>query len=328
MGQVAVVQIGCGGIGMRRLDALRSDPRVDVVGLADPRAEALTEARAKLRGQAPTSERYEQLLDRVSAAAVVISTPHAVHCPATLFSLRRGLHVLCEKPLGTSAAETAACIAAARDHGVHLAVAANHLRFPSVVELLARVRAGSLGEVRDVDLEVGHGRFRELPAWLRDATAAGGGVLRDCGAHALLLLRSVLAPFDDVVVRRECALTYEDDGPAVESVARCEIHTAAGRTARIMATWVGGNGYRFRARVRGSSGTLVLDGPMQLRDGSGRDVMPHGTPDDPKASWLADTRAFIDQVAKGNVVTGRDDLERMLWCAELTDSLYAAARRS
>ena len=52
--------------------------------------------------------------------AVIIATRNDLHCPLTLAALERGLHVLCEKPLGLTYAEAAQMAACCRRQGRHL----------------------------------------------------------------------------------------------------------------------------------------------------------------------------------------------------------------
>ena len=54
-----------------------------------------------------TFARYEDLLDSGLVDAVIILTRNDLHYPLTLAALERGLHVLCEKPLGLTYAEAA-----------------------------------------------------------------------------------------------------------------------------------------------------------------------------------------------------------------------------
>ena len=51
------------------------------------------------------TENYQELLEIPSLQAVVIASPYTLHYQHALTALKRGLHVLCEKPLTTKADE-------------------------------------------------------------------------------------------------------------------------------------------------------------------------------------------------------------------------------
>ncbi len=76
-----------------------------------PRCHCHRRARAAAladRWQVPhTFARYEELIHSGLVDAVIIATRNDLHCPLTLAALDRGLHVLCEKPLGLTYAEAA-----------------------------------------------------------------------------------------------------------------------------------------------------------------------------------------------------------------------------
>ena len=63
---------------------------------------------------------YQALLDDREVQAVYIPLPNSMHREWTIRCAEAGKHVLCEKPLGVSAAECEEMIAACRQHGVLL----------------------------------------------------------------------------------------------------------------------------------------------------------------------------------------------------------------
>jgi predicted dehydrogenase len=70
------------------------------------------------------------VIQRQHIDAVVLATPHYVHAEHGLLALRRGKHVLIEKPLATSLEDCDALIDSARQSGCSLAVGF-HQRFRS-----------------------------------------------------------------------------------------------------------------------------------------------------------------------------------------------------
>src|SRR6267142_4599330 len=117
----AVAVIGCGAIArsahvpaLALRDAVRQ--RTVLVDQDIGRASAL----AREFGIATTAVDYRDVLSTVQGA--VIALPHHLHFPVALDCLRAGVHVLCEKPLATTAAEAAQLVAASKRARVGLAV--------------------------------------------------------------------------------------------------------------------------------------------------------------------------------------------------------------
>ena len=69
-----------------------------------------------------TTENYEELLDIEGLDGIVVSTPHSLHYEHTMAALKRGLHVMCEKPLATSATDARAMVTEAEKQGVELII--------------------------------------------------------------------------------------------------------------------------------------------------------------------------------------------------------------
>ncbi len=123
--------------------------------------------------------------------AAVVAVPHD-RAPALAASvLEQGKPILIEKPLGMSAREARRLEALADGLQAPSFVGYNYRFLPAIAELLRQARTGALGELRNVDLLVGHGGHPDsAKGWKLDPARAGGGVLLDPGVHLLdLLLR-------------------------------------------------------------------------------------------------------------------------------------------
>ncbi len=68
------------------------------------------------------TENYEELLEIEGLDGIVVATPHSMHYEHTMAALKRGLHVMCEKPLATTAAHARAMVEEADRQGVQLLI--------------------------------------------------------------------------------------------------------------------------------------------------------------------------------------------------------------
>jgi predicted dehydrogenase len=130
---------------------------------------------------------FDSLNDALESGADVVHvcTPNALHAEQTMLALEHGAHVVCEKPLATSVAESARMLEAL-EAADRIGAVAFHVRgYPLVQHMRATVDAGELGELRVV-----HGRYVCDDAllvsggWRVEAASSGPTyVTADLGAH-------------------------------------------------------------------------------------------------------------------------------------------------
>jgi predicted dehydrogenase len=141
--------IGCGFIGPVHIEALRRlGVRVTAI-CGSERAREVAE-----RWDIPqvfTGHDYEGLVNCPEVDVVHITSPNRHHHAQSLAALRAGRHVVCEKPLALTTAETAEIVAAARASGKVFAVNYNVRFYPAVLQMRAMVRRGDLGDIIHVN---------------------------------------------------------------------------------------------------------------------------------------------------------------------------------
>lgn len=124
--------IGTGALGRHHVRILASLPGAELVGVVDA-SPAAAEAMAREHGTRVFPD-VAALADQIEAA--VVAVPTVAHAEVGEALLRRGLHVLVEKPIASSLAEADRLIAAADQEGGVLAV--GHVEFynPAVQALV------------------------------------------------------------------------------------------------------------------------------------------------------------------------------------------------
>ena len=184
--------VGTGWMAATHTEALRR-LGVEVVGLAGRSPARAAEVAGRL-GLATAYDSVEELVKDDSLAAVHVTSPNDVHAEQAAAALRAGRHVVCEKPLGVSALETAALAELAADTGLVNAVCFN-LRFsPHNHNAAGMVRDGALGEPRYVTGGYHQDWLLEETDWNWRLVAERQGQLRavaDIGSHWLDLVSFV-----------------------------------------------------------------------------------------------------------------------------------------
>jgi predicted dehydrogenase len=128
---------------------------------------------------------WRHMLETERPDVVSVCTPNALHEEQVIAALEHGAHVLCEKPLATSAPAAERMFAAARRAGRWLMAAQSHRFTPEATAAKEIVDTGRLGFVYDAEALVwsrlglpGRGVFHRR-------ALSGGGVLLDNGVHVL-----------------------------------------------------------------------------------------------------------------------------------------------
>jgi predicted dehydrogenase len=241
--------VGTGFIGAVHVDAIRR-LGVEVLGVVGSSPE-----RARAKALAPVYESYEALLADERVDVVHITSPNHLHFPQARDALAAGKHVVCEKPLVVSAAESAELVGLAERSGlVHCTNFHNRL-YPLVQEMRERVRAGELGEIWNA-----HGGYLQdwlaYPSdwnWRLEPERAGElRAVGDIGTHWLdtaqfvtrLRITEVLADLTTVLARRRRPSGEVETFAGADDVEREDVDVTTEDAAHIL--------LRFENGARGS----------------------------------------------------------------------------
>ncbi len=183
---------GTGFIGPVHVEALRR-LGVHVCGILGSTPEKSLSA-ARGLGLKKGYKDFDEILKDPTIDVVHIATPNVLHFTMAKSALENGKHVMCEKPLAMTSAETEVLVDAASRSGKMAAVTYNVRFYPMNIEARMKVANGSLGRLFSV---VGS----YVQDWLMYDTdynwrvsAEKGGALRavaDIGTHWMDLVQSV-----------------------------------------------------------------------------------------------------------------------------------------
>jgi predicted dehydrogenase len=177
--------------------------RCEVVALASRDAAHGREVAERL-GIPRSYGSYEELLADPAIDAVYVPLPNHLHVPWAVSAAEAGKHVLCEKPIGLTAAE-AATLVAVRDRTRVLIQEAFMVRtHPQWLRARDLVQGGRIGELRAIE---GHFSYHLTDAAnVRNVLDWGGGGLLDIGCYPINTSRFVTGREP----RRVAALTERD----------------------------------------------------------------------------------------------------------------------
>lgn len=153
---------------------------------------------------------YNDVYEKADAA--IVALPHYLHASVSIDLLRKGIHVLVEKPMALNFEECKAMISAARESGATLAVGLMRRFLYAAQWVKAAIDLGLLGEIQSFDFR--EGNIYNWPVasdFFFRKESAGGGVLIDTGAHTLDLLLWWLGDVADFDYRDDCHGGVESD---------------------------------------------------------------------------------------------------------------------
>ena len=166
---------------------LSSDPRLQLVAAADPRAEARERFAADF--SARTYATIEELCGDDDIETVYVATPHQHHAKHVQIAASRGKHVLVEKPMAITLRECQAMVAAARRAKIQLIVGHSHSFNAPILRAREIIAGGLVGKPRMISA-LNYTDYMYRPRRPEELdTAQGGGVLFSQAAHQIDIVR-------------------------------------------------------------------------------------------------------------------------------------------
>ncbi|WP_336922133.1 Gfo/Idh/MocA family protein [Aquipuribacter sp. SD81] len=255
--------VGGGFMGEVHARAVRASGGT-VVAVAGRDADSGRRAAARL-GVGRHHDDIDALVADDDVEVVHVCTPNSSHHAIALAAIEAGKHVVCEKPLATTAADAAELREAAERAGRVGTVPFVYRFHPMVREARERVRAGGLGR-----LVLVHGSY--LQDWLAradddnwrvDATTGGASrAFADIGSHWCDLMEFVTGQRIESVSAQVCTVTPRrgDRDVLTEDLVTLQLRTDAGVCGATVVSQVSpGRKNRLWLEVSGTDGTLAFD---------------------------------------------------------------------
>ena len=176
-------------------------PRLEVIAASS--VASAERYRAAYGFQRGTSD-WRELVADPAVEAIVIASPQSTHRDIAEAAFARGLHVLCEKPLGRNVEDSEAMVAAAKASGCRNMVGFNYIRTPASQYARQLIMDGRIGQVtyfrgehtEDFDADP------EAPATWRSQGIANG-TMGDLAPHMINAAHRLMGPVASLVAEVE-----------------------------------------------------------------------------------------------------------------------------
>jgi len=180
--------LGTGKIGVKQVIPAMQQGEYCVMAAIASRKMEKAQAAAKQLGIPKPYGSYEALLADPDIDAVYIPLPNHLHISWSIKALEAGKHVLCEKPLGLTAAEARQLKEEARKRpGMKVMEAfmyRHHPQWQRALELVAEDNIGALQTIQSF-----FSYHNTDPGNIRNMAGTGGGGLMDIGCYCISLSR-------------------------------------------------------------------------------------------------------------------------------------------
>ena len=226
--QVRVGVIGVGGMGQGHCTAIRDKvPAMKLMAVCDAQADRVKEVAEKFGVQGFTD--VNAMLDSGLVDAVVIATPHPIHEQPALAAMKKGIHVICEKPLTERISTAQKMVETAKKCKVAFAVMFQRRFEPAVAKALEIIRSGRVGRIYRATMispEYRSQAYYNSGTWRATWKGEGGGVMMNQSPHIMDIFvhltgmpvcvrgRIETSPIHTIEVedRAEATLEYADGG--------------------------------------------------------------------------------------------------------------------
>ena len=247
--------LGTANIGLEQVvPAMALGPSCDIVAIASqgsPRAQA---AAAKL-GIPRAYDSSEAMLADAEIEAVYNPLPNHLHVPVSVHAAESGKHVLCEKPIALTAAETETLIAARDRAGVLIAEAFMVRHHPQWRRVRDLFRGGAFGRLRAFQCAFSY--YNDDPANIRNKADIGGGALYDIGVYPIVTARYLVGSEP----RRVLGLIERDPTFGTDRLTSAMLDFADGQASFLCSTQL--VDYQ-RVHVFGTKGRIEIEIPFNV----------------------------------------------------------------
>ena len=335
MTPLRVAMLGTGFIAEFRMQVYAGTPGAEVVAILGRDPDRTREVAAR-HGIPHAATSYDELFAGPEIDVVDICLPNHLHVGAAERCAAEGKHLICEKPLGRTAAEARTMLEAAEAARVIHCYGENWIFSPDMLEIEARLKQGVIG--KPLWLRGREGHFGPHSPWFYDKATSGGGALLDMGCHVVGAFQRLIEGSTREVFCSTDTLHHATD---CEDNALGMMRFADGTVGQVEASWTVRGGMAVVLEIWGDEGMLTYDRtalaqPIKIfaRRATDAYVMEKAESD---RGWLfpmveeyrkygyqGEIEHFLDAIRNGREpsATFREGLE----VNRVIDAMYASAR--
>ena len=269
-------------------------------------------------------ESMDAIRDNKEIDAVYVALPNSMHAEYTIRSAKAGKHVLCEKPMASSVADSRAMIEACKAANKKLMIAYRCQYEPTNLKAIELIRSGALGQVQAIESANG---FNIGLDWRLNRKLAGGGPLMDVGIYSLNACRYLTGEEPHDIKANSSVIDHDGRFKEVEENVGWTMKFPSGIVASCNTTY--GANMEGMYRVHGSKGVLQLmpafgyQGLHLTAQIKGSPDLDEPSPERDPVQFAREADYFADCIWENK--TPKSDGEEGLRDMELMSEIYKSA---
>ena len=328
------------------MPVLQARDDVDLVGVCRLGADELRQIQDRF-GFPYATEDYRELLNDCELDAVVVASPHTLHCEHAAAAMEKDLHVMCEKPIATTAADARRLVELARQRNLHLLVPYGW-HYKDFVQRARELMAdGAIGDIEfvlchmaspirgllrgeqfdvaEVSGQSGTNLFNPAPSTWADPTIAGGGYALAQMSHSAGMMYWLSELRAQTVYS---VMSTSDSAVEMYDVLTVTFTSGAIGTVSGAGTVPEDQTFQVDLRFFGTEGMLLVDcerARMHLRRHDGKHEVADVPDDGGYYECSGPPDNFVDLVL-GKTEVNSAPGEAAMRAAEMLDAAYRSAR--
>ena len=243
--------IGAGGIAQTHLQAFAKTNLAKLGAVIDLRTEAAEAVAAAMHCQAFAT--VDAIPESLQIDAAIVCTPPSTHPEICRTLAKRGVHVLCEKPIAIDLVSAIDMIETAHREDTLFTMASKFRYVEDMVYAKQLITSGVLGDILLFENTFA-GHVDMTKRWNSNPVVSGGGVLIDNGTHSVDIVRYLLGPIESI---QTIEGKRSQDIP-VEDTVRIHAKTSSGALAAMDLSWSINKQTPWYASIYGTQGTVLV----------------------------------------------------------------------
>ena len=301
--------VGAGGISQRNARESAASGVATLSGVYDVNPKAARDMAKAL--SIPFFDSYEAMLADPATDAVLLSTPHHLHCPMTIEAARHGKHVLVEKPIANNLQDARRMYEACREAGVKLAVNYSFRYLGKIRKARQLIADGALGEI--VGIQIVNHQYKDPGYWTGARSNSPDnwrGSREKCGGGYLIMNVCHVIDYVYFLTGMRAERVYSEyatlgSSVEVEDIVSVSFRMTNGAIGSICASSIMRGTSQAEERIWGTNGSLIIrpDGLSFYSTRPIDDRRPGKLYDLnklPDGNWTAEwVRGFVQAVREG-----------------------------
>ncbi len=320
-----VAIMGLGSYGSRVAEAMKDCGRAKLVGVISGTPSKIAQWKEKYGLSAQNCYSYEtvdQIKNNKDIDAVYVTTPNALHKEHTLALAKAGKHVICEKPMATTAKEGKEMVDACKAAGVQLLIGYRMHFEANTLDIVKKQRAGEFGKTLFFQGLSGF-VIGDPSQWRLNKALSGGGAMMDIGIYSINGARYLLGEDPIWVTAQETKTDPIKFGEGVDETITFQMGFPSGATASCLSTY--SLNYLDKFFLSGTKGFAEMQpstgyGPIKAKTHSGPLEHSHVTHQTTQMDEMA--AIILDGKQPLIPVNGEEGLKDM----RIVDAIYKAVK--